>query len=204
MKEPAKSGDPKRAITLGGGGPAAGLHIGVLKALHAAGIEFEVWSLSCIGAWVGIVYNQCDKGTEVEKTYEFFRNKVFRDDESYERFPINSVFGSDLFGNSIAAMKFMSDPKSYEHLWQPHKMMDAFNETMLLLSEHSPLRREYKALDRGDINGWFLESSVGTESDGSLSDISDVSVQCYWLVPNQLSGQRIYEGHQVRQALSQR
>jgi predicted acylesterase/phospholipase RssA len=50
----------KRAITLGGGGPAAGLHIGVLDALAEKGIEFDVWSLSCIGAWVGIVYNQFD------------------------------------------------------------------------------------------------------------------------------------------------
>ncbi|MGY3136028.1 putative acylesterase/phospholipase RssA [Bradyrhizobium sp. USDA 4501] len=50
----------KRAITLGGGGPAAGLHIGVLEALANAGITFDVWALSCIGAWVGIVYNQFD------------------------------------------------------------------------------------------------------------------------------------------------
>ena len=49
----------KRAITLGGGGPAAGLHIGVLEALQShPEITFDVWSLSCIGAWVGIVYNQ--------------------------------------------------------------------------------------------------------------------------------------------------
>ena len=48
----------KRAITLGGGGPAAGLHIGVLEALVTADIKFDVWALSCIGAWVGIVYNQ--------------------------------------------------------------------------------------------------------------------------------------------------
>ena len=52
----------KRAITLGGGGPAAGLHIGVLEALQShPEITFDVWSLSCIGAWVGIVYNQFDE-----------------------------------------------------------------------------------------------------------------------------------------------
>ena len=50
------NGKPRRAITLGGGGPAAGLHIGVLDALANANITFDVWSLSCIGAWVGIVY----------------------------------------------------------------------------------------------------------------------------------------------------
>ena len=54
----------KRAITLGGGGPAAGLHIGVLEALADEDITFDVWALSCIGAWVGIVYNQF--GDEVE------------------------------------------------------------------------------------------------------------------------------------------
>jgi predicted acylesterase/phospholipase RssA len=48
---------PKRAITLAGGGPAAGLHIGALTALEEQRIEFQVWALSCIGAWVGIVYN---------------------------------------------------------------------------------------------------------------------------------------------------
>ena len=88
----------KRAITLGGGGPAAGLHIGVLEALQrVAGITFDVWALSCIGAWVGIVYNQFDENQKdrAEQTYQFFKNGVFRDDESYERFPINTVFGPD-------------------------------------------------------------------------------------------------------------
>ena len=82
-----------RAITLGGGGPAAGLHIGVLEALAANDITFDVWALSCIGAWVGIVYNQYDNKVvrdkdRAEQTYQFFKNGVFRDDESYERFPI--------------------------------------------------------------------------------------------------------------------
>ena len=85
----------KRAITLAGGGPAAGLHIGALQRLHEAEIKFDVWALSCIGAWVGLVYNQCDPGKEVEQTYEFFRDGVFRDDRSYSRFPVNTVFGTD-------------------------------------------------------------------------------------------------------------
>ncbi|WOH80930.1 patatin-like phospholipase family protein [Bradyrhizobium sp. BEA-2-5] len=80
----------KRAITLGGGGPAAGLHIGVLEALANAGITFDVWALSCIGAWVGIVYNQFDNVDNKDRaklTHQFFKNGVFRDDESYRRFP---------------------------------------------------------------------------------------------------------------------
>jgi predicted acylesterase/phospholipase RssA len=53
----------KRAIALAGGGPAAGLHIGALAALEEARIEFDVFALSCIGAWVGIVYNTRSPGS---------------------------------------------------------------------------------------------------------------------------------------------
>src|SRR5215831_3261092 len=81
----------KRAIVLAGHGPAAGLHIGALGYLKNAGIDFDVWALSGIGAWVGIVYNQADEGSELEETYEFFRNQVFRDDAAYKSFPINSL-----------------------------------------------------------------------------------------------------------------
>jgi predicted acylesterase/phospholipase RssA len=144
----------KRAITLGGGGPAAGLHIGVLDALATAGIEFDVWSLSCIGAWVGIVYNQFDDKVENEDraklTHEFFKAHVFRDDESYERFPINSVFGTDWFSNTKFLMKYVSHPKNYAAVWQPHAMMNAFAETMSMFSDPR------KKWDEGDINGWIL------------------------------------------------
>ena len=43
----------KRAITLGGGGPAAGLHIGVLEALAAHNITFDVWTLSASARGLG-------------------------------------------------------------------------------------------------------------------------------------------------------
>src|ERR1700710_3157638 len=114
----------KRAITLGGGGPAAGLHIGVLEALAAHDIEFDVWSLSCIGAWVGIVYNQFDNKVankdRAKLTHQFFKAHVFRDDESYERFPINSVFGTDWSSNAKTLMKYVSDLENYKAVWQPH------------------------------------------------------------------------------------
>ena len=115
----------KRAITLAGGGPAAGLHIGVLDRLAKDGIKFDVWALSCIGAWVGLVYNQCDPRKEVEQTSNFFKDHVFRDDESYERFPINTVFGPDWFGNTRALMRFLSKPENYKNVWLPDKMMDS-------------------------------------------------------------------------------
>src|ERR1700760_1460168 len=121
----------KRAITLGGGGPAAGLHIGVLEALQShPDITFDVWALSCIGAWVGIVHNQWDDEkvkNKAERTYQFFRDGVFRDDESYERFPINTVFGPDWGSIRKALSEFVRDSDNYKDFyWDPYKMMDAF------------------------------------------------------------------------------
>jgi predicted acylesterase/phospholipase RssA len=157
----------KRAITLGGGGPAAGLHIGVLEALHDADIwpeakkTFDVWALSCIGAWVGIVYNQWrDDEDKAEKTYQFFKNGVFRDDESYKRFPINAVFGPDWRSNIKALNKFVTDPDNYRDLaWDPYKIMGAFRDSMELLLSQLPdgdQRTKFKKLDEGDFNRWIL------------------------------------------------
>jgi predicted acylesterase/phospholipase RssA len=86
----------QRAIALAGGGPAAGLHIGALAALEEAGIEFDVFSLSCVGAWVGIVYNTRRGRNRAQQTYDFFAEHCFRDDDSYKWFPINRGFSSDL------------------------------------------------------------------------------------------------------------
>jgi predicted acylesterase/phospholipase RssA len=160
MAEPIKP--VKRAITLGGGGPAAGLHIGVLEALHAADItpriKFDVWALSCIGAWVGIVYNQCDDGKEVEQTYQFFRDGVFRDDESYERFPINTVFGPDWRSNIKALGDFVTERDNYrDFAWDPYKMMDSFQDSMSLFFDHMPAPgKKFRKLDEGDFNRWIL------------------------------------------------
>jgi predicted acylesterase/phospholipase RssA len=158
MKEPRTGNTPRRAITLGGGGPAAGLHIGVLEALRAANIKFDVWALSCIGAWVGIVYNQCDAGKEVEQTYQFFRDGVFRDDESYKRFPINTVFGPDWRSNTKALREFVTEPSNYKDFgWDPYKMMDTFQESMAILFDHLPNHdKKFRKLDEGDFNKWIL------------------------------------------------
>jgi predicted acylesterase/phospholipase RssA len=160
MNEPIK---PRRAITLGGGGPAAGLHIGVLEALAAENITFDVWALSCIGAWVGIVYNQFDKKKvkdkdRAEQTYQFFRDGVFRDDESYKRFPINTVFGPDWSSNIDALNDFVADPDNYRDFrWQPYRMMDYFQESMSILFDHLPSRdKPLKKWREGDINRWIL------------------------------------------------
>jgi predicted acylesterase/phospholipase RssA len=145
----------KRAITLGGGGPAAGLHIGVLEALANANITFDVWALSCIGAWVGIVYNQFE-GVEnkyrAERTYQFFKNGVFRDDESYKRFPINGVFGANWEGVGKALNDFVMDPDSYKHLWDPSSILSAFRVSMSLWYP----QQKFTIPESGDLNGWIL------------------------------------------------
>ncbi|MCP3386471.1 patatin-like phospholipase family protein [Bradyrhizobium sp. CCGUVB4N] len=154
----------KRAITLGGGGPAAGLHIGVLEALANAGITFDVWALSCIGAWVGIVYNQFDDKVvankyRAQKTYEFFRDGVFRDDESYKRFPINMVFGADWGNISKAMVDFVTDADTYKHLWDPQAITSAVEETMSLwFPQHSNTScgGRFTIPDEGDRNRWIL------------------------------------------------
>ncbi|WP_024514152.1 patatin-like phospholipase family protein [Bradyrhizobium sp. Tv2a-2] len=153
----------RRAITLGGGGPAAGLHIGVLDALAAKGITFDVWALSCIGAWVGIVYNQFDqekvKNKErPEKTYQFFRDGVFRDDESYEHFPINTVFGPDWGNIKKSLSKFIREPSNYEDFaWDPYKTLAAFQDSMSIFLDHMPDKEnKFRKLDKGDINKWIL------------------------------------------------
>jgi len=159
----------KRAITLGGGGPAAGLHIGVLEALHAADITFDVWALSCIGAWVGIVHNQWDDEkvkNKAEQTYQFFRDGVFRDDESYKRFPINTVFGPDWRSNIKALNNFVTDSDNYkDFLWDPYRMMDVFQDSMKMLFDQLPDRdqkKKFTKLDEGDFNRWILNQAMAT------------------------------------------
>lgn len=140
----------KRAITLGGGGPAAGLHIGILEALQShPEITFDVWSLSCIGAWVGIVYNQFDGPDKAGQTRKFFKDHVFRDDESYERFPINSVFGTDWLGNTQAFWDFVCDARNYRDIWLPRRVMEAFGESASMLFDP-------QKWNRGDFNAWIL------------------------------------------------
>jgi predicted acylesterase/phospholipase RssA len=165
----------KRAITLGGGGPAAGLHIGVLEALAAHNITFDVWALSCIGAWVGIVYNQFGDKIENKKvenkdraelTYQFFKNGVFRDDESYARFPINTVFGPDWRSNIKALNNFVTDRDNYkDFLWDPYRMMDVFQDSMKILFDQLPDRdqkKKFTKLDEGDFNRWILNQAMAT------------------------------------------
>ncbi len=148
---------PKRAITLAGGGPAAGLHIGALTALQEHDIDFQVWALSCIGAWVGIVYNKWQTGDRAQQTADFFRDNVFRDDDSYVGFPINTVFGPDLGANTAAVGKFLIDWYSYYRATLPAaKIVDAFRQSMVFWSD--PNNWDWRTWDKtGGVNHWMLD-----------------------------------------------
>jgi len=184
--------NPNRAITLAGGGPAAGLHIGALQALQKENIRFNVWALSCIGAWVGIVYNQWTdaKGNwtnpdgswtdatgnwidrddklapagagedKAQRTLNFFRNNVFRDDRSYSRFPLNAVFAPDLGANASAILNFSTNPASFNDLWLPEKMVEAFNQSVAFWSDRSNWQNinegNFGKIKEGNINYWTL------------------------------------------------
>ncbi|MEI6559341.1 MAG: patatin-like phospholipase family protein [Rhodospirillaceae bacterium] len=126
----------KRAIALAGGGPTVGLSIGSLKSLRRAGIEFEVWSCACIGAWLGVVYNQADPGREVEQSIEFFRN-IFRPDAEYARFPIAGVFAPDFQAMVNDSVGFVLNPKSYNNLLVPEAIKKASDELLKFAADPS-------------------------------------------------------------------
>jgi predicted acylesterase/phospholipase RssA len=185
-----------RAITLAGGGPAAGLHIGVLEGLQNADprIKFDVWALSCIGAWVGIIYNQWETGDKAEKTFQFFRNNIFRDDDSYSRFPINTVFGPDLGTNASALIKFLSAPDSYDKLFLGRKIADAFTENCFLVrSEKLEQYGRYKPLD--------VDPSPCRPPVQPFFDFAHISLLSERPVKNLLSRQQFLESDKFRQSI---
>lgn len=141
----------KRAIALAGGGPACGLQIGALKRLERAGMTFDVWAMSCIGAWVGSVYNQFEPGERAAKTEELFRTVIFRDDVSYSRFPINRVFGPDLQSNLRALVRFLGDPDSYRNLVLPGHILDTIRRNFDFMQNP-------RLWNQGDFNTLVLEN----------------------------------------------
>ena len=120
----------KRAIALAGGGPAAGLHIGALAALEDAGIEFDVFALSCIGAWVGLVYNTRTGDNKAQQTFQFFDDNCFRADDSYAWFPINRGFGTDVPALLSAWAKFPFLPDlQWSKLFSPQEMQASLRKS---------------------------------------------------------------------------
>lgn len=115
----------KRAICLAGGGPAVGLSIGALERIsREKDIQFDVWSLACIGAWLGIVWNQAEPGQEVETSVSFFK-QIFRPDDVYERFPIAAAFAPDFESCASNAVNFVLDSSNYRNLVVPEAIKTA-------------------------------------------------------------------------------
>lgn len=108
----------RRAIALGGGGPAVGLGLGALKRLQEAGLTFDVWSLSCIGAWLGCIYHAAPKGTGIDTAERFF-HAVGRPDRLYSKFPVPTPFAPDFIGNYFKAIRYLADPASYRDIILP-------------------------------------------------------------------------------------
>ena len=95
--------------------------------LAKAGITFDnegdVWALSCIGAWVGLVYNQCksdDHHERVKQTRKFFKDGIFRDLTQNTRV-FHSFACLDPIGVpcSKSLIRFLSDPDTYERIFSP-------------------------------------------------------------------------------------
>ncbi|GAB3666533.1 patatin-like phospholipase family protein [Ramlibacter alkalitolerans] len=139
----------KRAIALAGGGPAAGLHIGALAALEEAGIDFKVFCLSCVGAWVGIVYNTRTPGGRAGKTLEYFQKYCFRDDRSYEWFPVNRGFAPDFASMWRAWASFpFSAERRWDSLWPRAEEVQGSMQRWFELFGKPPFGREF--------NYWML------------------------------------------------
>lgn len=149
----------KRAIALAGGGPACGLQIGALKAFAERDVHFRVWALSCIGAWMGVIYNQFDQPSDdvfdhalaAQQTEDFVRDVIFRDDQSYDRFPINHVFAPDLGRNLSALAKFTADPESYRNLYIPGAMLEQMQRNLGFAVDR-------ERWNQGDLNALVLEN----------------------------------------------
>jgi len=166
---------PRRAICLAGGGPAAGLHIGALRALEQNGITFnnegDVWALSCIGAWVGIIYNQAPEGKEIETTISFFRD-VFRDDKSFKSFPMNTIFSTDWAGNAEAMLDFMLRPTNYRNAFLPREIMRAFRHTLSAIRGGSTMRLRKSSDEKGEFEELeFKDFSEGDFNRRVLNDL---------------------------------
>jgi predicted acylesterase/phospholipase RssA len=141
----------RRAITLAGGGPEAALLIGALAFFEReAKVRFDIWALSCIGAWVGIYYQQCEEGTQAEQTKKFFRERIYRENISYSRFPINGVFGPDIGALGRATIEFLLDVNNYRNIVLPGRIMGVVKDSFAFVGDT-------KRWNEGDFNKFLLE-----------------------------------------------
>ena len=132
----------RRAIALGGGGPAVGLGLGALKRLQEAGLTFDVWSLSCIGAWLGCIYHAAPKGTGIDTAEKFFR-AVGRPDRLYSKFPVPTPFAPDFVGNYFKAIRYLADPASYRDIILPRHIYESMRRVAGMLTDRKYWNRSH-------------------------------------------------------------
>jgi predicted acylesterase/phospholipase RssA len=123
--------EKKRALTFAGGGPAVGLGLGVLRALEEfPGIDFDVWSLSCVGAWLGCLYHVSPDRTKKLEYVENLMKDFFRADNVYDKFPCPTVFLPDIPEMISAYLRFMIDPRSYANLIVPSEIKRGYQDLL--------------------------------------------------------------------------
>lgn len=131
---------PKRAVALGGGGPAVGISIGFLQAVETWNdemakigqdhrtIDFPVWVAGCVGGWLSCLYHLAPKprAVEVEKMIRGF----FRETDMYDMFPVPKTFTPDIPEMMASSLKFFVDPTTYHNLIVPEQITKAYNDIM--------------------------------------------------------------------------
>ena len=127
MHQPAR----KRALTLAGGGPAVGIGLGVLEALEQfPEIKFDVWSLSCVGAWLGCLYQVSPDRTKKLEYVTSLMNGFFREDDVYDKFPCPTIFLPDIPEMISSYFRFMVDPRSYVNLIVPSEIKKGYYDIL--------------------------------------------------------------------------
>lgn len=121
----------KRALTLAGGGPAVGIGLGVLEALgQFPEIKFDVWSLSCVGAWLGCLYHVSPDRTKKLDYVTGLMEGFFRPDKDYDKFPCPTVFVPDIPEMIAAYTRFVVDPRSYANLVVPSAIVKGYQDIL--------------------------------------------------------------------------
>lgn len=187
----------KRAIALAGGGPAAGLHIGALAALEEARIEFDVFALSCIGAWVGIVYNTRSPGKRAQETLKFFDTHCFRGDQSYEWFPINRGFATDFQALWQAWATFAASPgRNWSSLVLPADICASFFKSIALFANPGRVTSQ-------ELNTWLLNDVLAVNPatryltslifKSEINGLSKIYYKDSKILEEVFQGRRLYE-----------
>jgi hypothetical protein len=126
----------KRAFVPGGGGPNLGLLIGFLEVCAERGIEFDVVSSACIGAWVTVIYysSEGDAEQRVKGTYKWFK-PVFQPKSVHDKFPIPRVFAPDYRGNAKAHWEYATDLRNLREAFVPSEIFRVGLDTLKFMTQ---------------------------------------------------------------------